>query len=95
MNFIPQFILDQIRGYFFFYIYQGVLSDSENVPQQINLFLQKHCAQLQKERDEEQVDENSMKLAINELLEGRLSYRKAADKYNIKPSTLESRIKKN
>lgn len=35
-----------------------------------------------------------MNLAINDVLQGRLSYRKAALKYNIKTSTLESRVKK-
>lgn len=32
--------------------------------------------------------------AIKDVLEGKLSYRKAADKYNIIASTLESRVKK-
>lgn len=40
------------------------------------------------------VDEESMSLAIKDVLEGKLSYRKAADKYGIKVSTLESRVKK-
>ncbi|KAJ8737586.1 hypothetical protein PYW08_000181 [Mythimna loreyi] len=39
------------------------------------------------------VDEESIKLAVD-VIHGRLSYRKAALKYNIKTSTLESRVKK-
>lgn len=41
-----------------------------------------------------EVDEESMTLAINDVMEGRLSYRKAALKYNVKASTLESRVKR-
>lgn len=40
------------------------------------------------------VDEESIKLAVDDVIHGRLSYRKAALKYNIKTSTLESRVKK-
>ncbi|XP_039759705.1 uncharacterized protein LOC120633562 [Pararge aegeria] len=42
----------------------------------------------------QEVDEESMKLATDDVIQGRLSYRKAALKYNIKTSTLESRVKK-
>jgi transposase-like protein len=40
------------------------------------------------------VNENDMVQAIKDVLEGKLSYRKAADKHNVKASTLESRVKK-
>ncbi|KAF9818171.1 hypothetical protein SFRURICE_003912, partial [Spodoptera frugiperda] len=40
------------------------------------------------------VDEESMQSAIRDVMQGVLSYRKAADKYNLKLSTLESRVKK-
>lgn len=40
------------------------------------------------------VDEESMQAAIQDVMQGVLSYRKAADKYNLKLSTLESRVKK-
>lgn len=40
------------------------------------------------------VDEDSMKLAIDDVIKGRLSFRKAALKYNIKTSTLQSRVRK-
>lgn len=42
----------------------------------------------------QEVDEESMNLAIDDVIPGRLSHRKAALKYNIKTSTLESRVKK-
>ncbi|KAL3288802.1 hypothetical protein HHI36_003235 [Cryptolaemus montrouzieri] len=40
------------------------------------------------------VSEESMQSAIHYVVQGILSYRKAADKYNSKVSTLESRVKK-
>lgn len=40
------------------------------------------------------VDEESIQAAIQDIMQGVLSYRKAADKYNLKLSTLESRVKK-
>ncbi|CAF4937022.1 unnamed protein product [Pieris macdunnoughi] len=40
------------------------------------------------------VDEKSMQSAIQDVMHGVLSYRKAADKYNLKLSTLESRVQK-
>lgn len=42
----------------------------------------------------EEVDEESMNLAIDDVVQGQLLYRKAALKHNIKSSTLESRVKK-
>ncbi|XP_046975376.1 MFS-type transporter clz9-like [Vanessa cardui] len=39
------------------------------------------------------VDEESMQSAIQDVVQGVLSYRKAANKYNLKLSTLESRVK--
>lgn len=41
-----------------------------------------------------QVDEDSMKSAIDEVLNKTLSIRKAAQKYGVKPTTLESRLTK-
>lgn len=42
----------------------------------------------------QEVDEESMNEAIDDVILRRLSYRKAALKYSIKTSTLESRVKK-
>ncbi|CAH2101181.1 unnamed protein product [Euphydryas editha] len=39
-------------------------------------------------------DEESMQSAIQDVMQGVLSYRKAVDKFSLKFSTLESRIKK-
>ncbi|GBP61757.1 hypothetical protein EVAR_31085_1 [Eumeta japonica] len=41
------------------------------------------------------IDEVSVASAISEVLEGKLSIRKAADKYNLKPATLQHRVDKN
>ncbi|GBP07644.1 hypothetical protein EVAR_2768_1 [Eumeta japonica] len=40
------------------------------------------------------IDEVSVASAISEVLEGKLSIRKAADKYNLKPATLQHRVEK-
>lgn len=40
------------------------------------------------------IDEMSVSSAISDVLEGKLSIRKAADKYNLKPATLQHRIEK-
>lgn len=48
----------------------------------------------QKNTRSKPVDEKSMQSAMQDVLQGVLSYRKAADKYNLKLSTLESRVKK-
>lgn len=42
----------------------------------------------------QEVDEESINAAIEDVIHGRLSYRKAAMKYDLKTSTLESRVKK-
>ncbi|KAG5887165.1 hypothetical protein JTB14_002520 [Gonioctena quinquepunctata] len=47
-----------------------------------------------KKTSRQAVDEESMQSAIQDVMQGVLSYRKAADKYNLKLSTLESRVKK-
>ncbi|KAG5874217.1 hypothetical protein JTB14_019192 [Gonioctena quinquepunctata] len=47
-----------------------------------------------KKTSRQAVDEESMKSAIQNVMQGVLSYRKAAVKYNLKLSTLESRVKK-
>ncbi|KAG5877409.1 hypothetical protein JTB14_035647 [Gonioctena quinquepunctata] len=47
-----------------------------------------------KKTSRQAVDEESMQSAIQNVMQGVLSYRKAADKYNLKLSTLESQVKK-
>ncbi|XP_026326754.1 uncharacterized protein LOC113235308 [Hyposmocoma kahamanoa] len=47
-----------------------------------------------KESRSKEVNEEHMSLAIKDIVEGKLSYRKVADKYGLKASTLESRVKK-
>lgn len=45
-----------------------------------------------KKRTRSDIDEEAMSSAIKDVIEGRLSFRKAAEKYNIKSSTLQSRV---
>ncbi|KAG5869165.1 hypothetical protein JTB14_000288 [Gonioctena quinquepunctata] len=40
------------------------------------------------------IDEDAISSAVNEVNNGNLSIRKAADKYNIKPATLQHRLEK-
>ncbi|GBP25955.1 hypothetical protein EVAR_84514_1 [Eumeta japonica] len=47
-----------------------------------------------KKTSRQAVDEESMQSAIQDVIQGVLSYRKAADKYNLKLSTLQNRVKK-
>ncbi|CAG5007177.1 unnamed protein product [Parnassius apollo] len=46
-----------------------------------------------KKTSRQAVDEESMQSAIQDVMQGVLSYRKAVDKYNLKLGTLESRVK--
>ncbi|CAL1682569.1 unnamed protein product [Lasius platythorax] len=48
----------------------------------------------QKKTDRVNIDENAINSAISDVIEGGLSIRRAADKYNLKSATLQHKIEK-